>query len=115
MLKRRSDLKDIKEKKCQLVDHMDQVPLDSKEFESAIKNYKELLEAENAIRDGKNKRLNERVVTGLKVLSLVVGAVGTIGIPVYLARMSYEHDINMDLKNSSIWNLIGKKFGNLTV
>lgn len=110
MFGKKSDLKRIDEKKNQLVDHMDQVSMDSDEFELALKNYQRLVETENAIKDGKNKRSSERAGTGLKIGTLIVSAVAGIGIPIYLANMSYEHDQRLDMKNGSIWNLIGKKF-----
>ena len=108
--RRKSDLKCIDEKKGQLVDHMDQVSMDSDEFETALKNYQRLVETENQIRDGKNKRNSERVGTGVKIGTLLVSAVAAVGVPVYLSHVAYEHDQNLEMKNGSIWNLIGKRF-----
>lgn len=110
MFRRRNDLNDISEKKGQLVDHMDNVAIESDEFEQALKNYKMLVETEQTIRDGKNKRGSERIGTGVKIGGFLVSAVAAIGVPVYLANKAYEHDQNLEMKNGTIWNLIGKRF-----
>ena len=108
--KKRNDLKDVDEKKGYLMDKMDNCPTDSDEFERCLKNYKMLIETENTIRDGRSNRRSERVGTGVKIGTLIVSAVAAIGIPLVLADKAYEHDQNMDMKNGTIWNLIGKKF-----
>ena len=106
----RKDLKNIEEKKSQLMDKMDNVSMESDEFEQALKNYKMLVETEENIRDGRNKRSSERVSTAVKVGGFVVSAVAAVGVPIYLADKAYQHDQNLEMKNGTIWNLIGKRF-----
>lgn len=106
--KKRNDIMDINVKKGQLMDHMDNCETDSDEFEKAIKNYKALIETENMVRDGRNKRRSERAGTIVKIGTLIVSAAAAIGVPLVLADKAYEHDQNMDLRNGTIWNLIGK-------
>lgn len=108
--KRRNDLKDIDEKKGYVLDKMDNVPTESDDFERAVKNYKVLIETENTIRDGRSVRRSERIGTVVKVGTFIVSSVSAIGVPIYLAHLAYRNDQQMNLKNGTIWNLIGKKF-----
>ena len=108
MFGRRNDLKDIDIKKGQLMDQMDNVPTGSDDYERAIRNYKALIETENMVRDGRNKRRSERGGFLVKVGTLLVSAAACIGVPLVLADKAYEHDQSLDMKNGTIWNLIGK-------
>lgn len=106
-----SDLKDIKNQKKQLIEVMSEEEPGSEEYKKALETYKLLIETETTVRDSRSKRNSEGVGTMVKVGTLIVSGLAAIGVPIYLAERAYQHEEqNMDMKNGTIWNLIGKRF-----
>lgn len=106
----RKDLKDIETQKTFLVNGMSDVPVDSKEYEQMLKQYKTLVETEEMIRKGKKERSPFEIV--YKILTLGVSILGVVFVPLSLGKLAYDNDQDMSMKNGTIWNLVGKKFWN---
>lgn len=75
------------------------------DYDTVLKRYRELVETREKIKDGKNKRSLFPVL-----LEASISAATGIGVPLALGHLSYKNDQDLNLKNGSIWGLIGKKF-----
>ena len=57
-----------------------------------------------------NEMLTTKVKAVCTVLGVVISAVGSIAVPIILAKVAYTEENDMKIKNGTVWNLIGKKF-----
>lgn len=57
-----------------------------------------------------NEMLTTKVKAVCSVLGVVISAVGSIAVPIILAKVAYTEENDMKIKNGTVWNLIGKKF-----
>ena len=57
-----------------------------------------------------NEMLTTKVKTVCSVLGVVISAIGSIAVPIILAKVAYTEENDMKIKNGTVWNLIGKKF-----
>ena len=57
-----------------------------------------------------NVMLTTKVKAVCSVLGVVISAVGSIAVPIILAKVAYTEENDMKIKNGTVWNLIGKKF-----
>lgn len=102
----RKDLKTIEKHKEWLDEGMSSVPLDSIEYQKMLDNYSKLVDTEEKIRKGKKDRSPGDVI--YKVLTLGVSILGAVFVPLKLGQMAYKNEQDMNLKNSTVWNLIPK-------
>lgn len=56
------------------------------------------------------KCYNNKVKAVCTVLGVVISAIGSIAVPIILAKVAYTEENDMKIKNGTVWNLIGKKF-----
>lgn len=112
------DLRDIQDQKDSLIAAMNRpdVYLDGEGYKRALENYKILVETENSIlktEEEIKKSKNDRSPLDwlLKIAGFVVTAIGVIFIPQILADKAYDNEKELNLKNGTIWNMIGKDFG----
>ncbi len=106
--------RDFEKRKEELNQIMLDSPATSEEYEKAFKQYNELVKLEEESKKNSLAATNSRfggVFGGLiKILSLGVAILGTVIVPLKLADRAYEGEAQMERKNGSIWNLIGKDF-----
>ena len=57
-----------------------------------------------------NEMLTTKVKAVCTVLGVVISAIGSIAVPIILAKVAYTEENDMKIKNGTVWNLIGKKF-----
>jgi len=57
-----------------------------------------------------NEMLTTKVKAVCSVLGVVISAIGSIAVPIILAKVAYTEENDMKIKNGTVWNLIGKKF-----
>ena len=57
-----------------------------------------------------NEMLTTKVKAVCTVLGVVISAIGSIAVPIILAKVAYAEENDMKIKNGTVWNLIGKKF-----
>lgn len=57
-----------------------------------------------------NEMLTTKVKSVCTVLGVVISAIGSIAVPIILAKVAYTEENDMKIKNGTVWNLIGKKF-----
>lgn len=114
----KKDLRDIQDQKDTIMAAINRpdVYLDSDGVKRCFENYKLLIETENSIllrEEEIKKSRNDRSPLEwiLKIGGFVVTAIGVIFVPQILANKAYDAEKDMNLKNGTIWNLIGKDFG----
>ena len=57
-----------------------------------------------------NEMLTTKVKAVCSVLGVAISAIGSIAVPIILAKVAYTEENDMKIKNGTVWNLIGKKF-----
>ena len=57
-----------------------------------------------------NEMLTTKVKAVCTVLGVVISAIGSIAVPIILAKVAYTEENDMKIKNGTVWNLIGKRF-----
>ena len=57
-----------------------------------------------------NEMLTTKVKAVCTVLGVVISGIGSIAVPIILAKVAYTEENDMKIKNGTVWNLIGKKF-----
>ena len=57
-----------------------------------------------------NEMLTTKVKAVCTVFGVVISAIGSIAVPIILAKVAYTEENDMKIKNGTVWNLIGKKF-----